>query len=172
MDRPANASERRANASERTKTLPNASERKRKRSAVSSGRTLFVDGDPSSPWARRFADVVAAHASDLGGRDALSEGEWSLIRRVATIECELEQMEAALSRGEPADLDLFARVSGNLRRLLETLHASALQRRPKDSRAAFDAFVAALPASAKPQPRPPVSPDVPATSPEPRKESE
>jgi hypothetical protein len=72
---------------------------KRPRSAVTSGRKLFVDGDPNSAWSRRYHDLVGGHVSDLGGKDRLSEAQLSLIRRASAIELELEQMEGQLSMG-------------------------------------------------------------------------
>jgi hypothetical protein len=39
----------------------------RKRSAVSSGRKLFLDGDPNSAWSRRYHDLLVGHSSDAGG---------------------------------------------------------------------------------------------------------
>jgi hypothetical protein len=59
----------------------------------------------------------------------LSEAQFSLIRRAAAIECELERLDARLSLGEPVDMDSYARVAGHLRRLFETL---GLERRPRD----------------------------------------
>src|SRR5690349_21488190 len=73
---------------------------KRPRSAVTSGRQLFIAGDPRSAWSRRFHDLVVGHVSDLGGADLLSEAQFSLIRRAAAIECELERLDARLSVGE------------------------------------------------------------------------
>jgi hypothetical protein len=93
----------------------------RVRSAVSNGRRLFVEGDGNSAWSRRYRDLTIAHVNDLGGRDALSEAQLSLVRRASAIECELEQMEGRLSRGETIDLDAFTRAAGHLRRILETL---------------------------------------------------
>src|SRR5215813_6447696 len=88
------------------------------RSAVTNGRRLFVDGDGNSAWSRRYRDLVTGHISDMGGPDCLSEAQLSLIRRASAIECELEQMEGRLSMGEPVDIDVFARVTGHLRRTL------------------------------------------------------
>ncbi len=102
---------------------------RRQRSAVTNGRRLFVEGDGSSAWSRRYKDLIAAHASDLGGADVLSEAQRSLVRRASAIELELEQMEGRLSQGEPVDLDAFTRAAGHLRRILETL---GLERRPRD----------------------------------------
>jgi hypothetical protein len=94
---------------------------KRPRSAVTSGRQLFVNGDANSAWSRRFHDLVVGHVIDLGGADLLSEAQFSLIRRAAAIECELERLDARLSRDEPVDMDSYARVAGHLRRMFETL---------------------------------------------------
>lgn len=101
----------------------------RQRSAVTNGRRTFVDGDGNAAWTRRWRDLVRAHASDLGGADILSEAQSSLIRRVATIEIELEQLEGKLSKGEAVDLDAYTRAAGHLRRILETL---GIERKSRD----------------------------------------
>jgi hypothetical protein len=127
MGSSANASEGYLNVSE---DLPNAPERKkRKGSAVTSGRKLFVSGDPNSAWSRRYRDLIAGHASDLGGAEALSAAQQSLVRRASAIECELELMEGELSKGVEVDLDKFTRSSSHLRRILETL---GIERKPRD----------------------------------------
>lgn len=102
----------------------------RVRSAVTNGTRLFVEGDGSSAWSRRYRDLIASHVGDLGGVTALSESQLSLVRRASAIECELEQMEGRLSRGESIDLDSFTRAASHLRRILETL---GLERRPRDA---------------------------------------
>jgi hypothetical protein len=100
------------------------------RSRVTNGRALFaVGGDERSALARRFRDLVASHVSDLGGADALSENQRSLIRRAVTIEIQLEALEAGLSEGKEIDLDVYGRAAGHLRRVLETL---GLKRVPRD----------------------------------------
>jgi hypothetical protein len=91
------------------------------RSQVTNGKRLFVDGDGQSPWARRWRDLVELHAADIGPAQSLSEAQLSLIRRVSTLEIEMERMEGQLSQGGDADLDIYMRASGHLRRLLETL---------------------------------------------------
>ena len=108
---------------------PSPKKPKRKSSAVTSGRRLFVEGDGRSPWSRRYRDLIAGHTSDLGGYEALSEAQKSLIRRASAIECELEQMEGKLSQGEEIDIDVFTRSSSHLRRIFETL---GIERRAKD----------------------------------------
>jgi hypothetical protein len=57
----------------------------RSRSAVSSGRQLFIDGDPNSAWSRRFHDLVVGHVADAGGQDLLSDAKLSLIRCAAVL---------------------------------------------------------------------------------------
>jgi hypothetical protein len=98
-----------------------SSRAKRPRSAVTSGRKLFVEGDLNSAWSRRFHDLVVRHIGDLGGRDVLSEAQLSLIRRAASIECELERLDAMLSTGAEVNLDAYGRAASHLRRLFETL---------------------------------------------------
>jgi hypothetical protein len=94
---------------------------KRPRSAITSGRKLFVEGNSNSAWSRRYHDLVVGHISDLGGRDLLSEAQVSLIRRAASIECELERLDALMSQNKPVDLSAYASVSSHLRRLFETI---------------------------------------------------
>jgi hypothetical protein len=102
---------------------------RRPRSAITSGRKLFVEGDPNSAWSRRFHDLVLGHVSDAGGFDLLSDAQLSLIKRCAAIECELERLDARLSAGEEVDLDSYGRCAGHLRRLFETL---GVERKSRD----------------------------------------
>jgi hypothetical protein len=91
------------------------------RSKVTNGSRVLANADGNSVWTRRYKDLIAGHASDLGGYDHLSEAQVSLIRRVAAMEIELEEMEGRLSQGVVVDLDLYTRTAGHLRRYLETL---------------------------------------------------
>jgi hypothetical protein len=70
------------------------------------------------------------HISDLGGEDHISEAEKSICRRIAVLTVECERLEARFATGDPAEksLDLYQRMCGNLRRLLESI---GLQRRAK-----------------------------------------
>ena len=110
-------------------TSPARAKRVRPRSAVTSGRRAFIEGDPNSAWARRFHDLVLGHVSDLGGRSNLSEAQFALCKRAAGLECELEQMEGRLSLGEEVDLDRYGRAASHLRRILEVL---GLERKARD----------------------------------------
>src|SRR5262245_32838740 len=115
--------------------------RKRPRSAITSGRKLFVTGNPNSAWSRRYHDLVIGHIGDAGGRDLLSEAQLSLIKRASAIECELERLDAALSKGEAVDLDSYGRATSHLRRLFETL---GLERRARDVTPTLSEYLAAL----------------------------
>jgi hypothetical protein len=102
------------------------------RSAVTNGKRLFVEGDGRSPWARRWRDLVELHVADLGGIDNVSEAEKAIIRRAATLICELERREAEFAVGEGASdiaLEVYQRASNSLRRLLES---TGLKRRARD----------------------------------------
>jgi hypothetical protein len=103
---------------------------KRPRSAVTSGRKLFVEGNPNSAWSRRYYDLCAHHIHDIScgeGRDALTAAQLSLIRRACSIECELERLDARLSVGEEVNLGEYGRAASHLRRLFETL---GIERKP------------------------------------------
>lgn len=109
-----------------------------RRSAVTNGTRMFVEGDGNSPWARRWRDLVALHADDIGGAETLSEAQMSLCKRVATIEVELEQMDGKLSMGQSVDLDAYTRASGHLRRILDSL---GIARKQKDVTPDFHAYI-------------------------------
>lgn len=54
------------------------------RSRVTNGNAVLPNVDGRSIWVRRLYDVIAQHTSDLGGEDALSEAQKSIIRRIGT----------------------------------------------------------------------------------------
>ena len=106
--------------------------KRRPRSAITSGRQLFVGGDPNSAWSRRYYDLCSHHINDISrglGRNVLSEAQLSLIRRAASIECELERLDALLSLGEAVNLNEYGRATSHLRRLFEVL---GVERKPRD----------------------------------------
>jgi hypothetical protein len=96
---------------------------------------LFIAGDPNSAWSRRYHDLLMGYISDISagrGADALCSAQMSLIRRATSIECELERLDAMLSRGEPIDLPAYGSVSRQLRRILESLYSAGLERKQRD----------------------------------------
>jgi hypothetical protein len=102
------------------------------RSRISNGSALLPGVDGRSTWVRRLRDLVKLHLSDLGGDDAVSEAERSIVRRAATLTIEQERLELAFAlAGEaaPEQIDLYQRTANSLRRLLESV---GLERRAKD----------------------------------------
>jgi hypothetical protein len=75
---------------------------KRPRSAITSGRKLFIDGqgDPNSAWSRLWVDLIVDYASDFGGVDALTFRQFSDIQHAASIKCELLRLDGLQSKGE------------------------------------------------------------------------
>jgi len=111
------------------------------RSKVRNGR-LFPDIDGRNVWVRRCKDLIAMHLSDLGGIDNCSAAEQSIVRRASTMTVELERLEAKFAlagEADPNELDLYARVAANLRRMLEAI---GLQRRARDITPSLDQYLA------------------------------
>lgn len=89
---------------------------------MSNGNQLLAGADGRSLWVRRCRDVLELHLSDLGPNT--SEAERSIVRRASVLTVELERLElrfATAGVASPADLDLYNRVSANMRRLLEAV---------------------------------------------------
>ena len=102
------------------------------RSRITNGKVLVSGLDGRCVWARRMSDLISIHVSDLGGQDAASEAELSIVRRAATLTVELELLELKFAKAggaDTADLDLYQRTANSLRRLLESV---GLRRRAKD----------------------------------------
>ena len=111
---------------------PVVSRKNRQKSKITNGSVLLPGVDGRSPWVRRCKDVIAAHLSDMGGEDNTSAAERSIIRRAAVLTTELELLEvrfATAGEASTEDLDIYARIAANLRRLLE---AVGLKRVPHD----------------------------------------
>jgi hypothetical protein len=91
------------------------------RSRISNGSAILPGVDGRSTWVRRLRDLVRLHLSDLGGDDAVSEAERSIVRRAATLTVELERLElvfALAGEAAPEQIDLYQRTANSLRRLL------------------------------------------------------
>ena len=88
---------------------------------MTTGRRTFAEGgDGRGAWTRRWKDLVASHASDLGG-EGLSEAQISICRRASAIECELEAMEGRMSASHPIAIEVYGRLASRLCRLLELI---------------------------------------------------
>jgi hypothetical protein len=78
--------------------------------------------DPLSGPAAGDPRCCAYPREDLGGADAVSMAEASLVRRASVLEVECELLESRFATAGQAtaeDLDLYQRVAGNLRRLFD-----------------------------------------------------
>jgi hypothetical protein len=97
-------------------------------SAIANGR-LLPGVDQRSTWCRRAKECLAEH---LAEKPNASAGEQAIIRRASVLIVELERMERQFALAGEADLfqlEVYARVSSSMRRLLE---AVGLRRRPRD----------------------------------------
>jgi hypothetical protein len=98
------------------------------KSAITNGSCLLPGVDGRSPWVRRCKDILAAHLSDKPDATA---AEQAIIRRAAVLTVELERLErqfALAGEADPETLELYGRVAGNMRRMLE---AVGLERRSR-----------------------------------------
>lgn len=98
---------------------------KRNRSAVTSGRRLFAERiSADSPRGRRFVDLVSRYADDCGGTDRISETTRNHIRRIAFLQCVLEDAEAEYVRTGSTTLDErleYQRLSNTQSRLMKKI---------------------------------------------------
>lgn len=101
-----------------------------RRTRVANGKSLLApEGNPNGWWARRYAEILGLRLDDLGGADLLSEGQISLAKRASALEVELEAMDADMSAARASvDLDMYARVTGTLARVLEKLGLERVKR--------------------------------------------
>jgi hypothetical protein len=99
------------------------------RSRVTNGKQLFLDGEVRSRASRRFRDLLAGIASDLGGVNELSVGQMQLARRCALLSVQCEIMEAAAVDGKDFDLDQYGELTDRLGRAFQRL---GLRRQPRD----------------------------------------
>ncbi len=106
------------------------------KAAVSnSPASLGADVDHRSKEARRLRDLLEALVNDLGGFNAISAAELMLARRAAMLALQAERLEERFAQEAPSAtaLELHGRLTGNLRRALETLTRSGgLPRRPRE----------------------------------------
>jgi hypothetical protein len=99
------------------------------KSRITNGSALLPGVDGRSPWIRRLKDCLASH---LGDKPDATAAEQAIIRRAAVLIVELERLEqqfALAGEADPFTLDLYGRVAGNMRRLLESV---GLERRSRN----------------------------------------
>ena len=96
------------------------------RSAVSRGTNLLAGAvDRRFKLPARFCDLVETYTASLGGEHVVSPGQAAIVRRCATLQLFLELQEQKwLANGgdaSPRDLDNYQRLTGALRRCVESL---------------------------------------------------
>jgi hypothetical protein len=104
----------------------------KQRTKVHNGSQLWANVDGRSLWARRAGELLAAHISDLGGPDNISEGERALAKRCAVLITELERREAVFAQAGEATDEALAIYQTTVNTLRRTLEALGLRRRARD----------------------------------------
>jgi hypothetical protein len=103
-------------------------------SAITNGRLLpsNVNGgvDGRSAWVRRVRDLIAQHTADLGSD--ISCAEQALVRRCATLCCELERRELFFAQTASIDDTALAVYQSGVNTLRRTLESLGLKRRARD----------------------------------------
>jgi hypothetical protein len=120
----------------------NPNPRSKQATRIRNGSTILPGVDGRSVWVKRAKELLTAHINDLGGEENCTNAEQAIIRRCVVLITELERRECqfALSEGATDEqLDIYARVASNLRRLLE---AVGLQRRPREILPSVDQYLA------------------------------
>ncbi|WIW43865.1 hypothetical protein ML401_20315 [Bradyrhizobium sp. 62B] len=77
-----------------------------------------------SPRGRRFSDLVLRYVEDCGGDEKISEARRNLIRRIALLQCVLEDCEAAYVKTGETTLDerlKYQRLSNTQSRLMRKI---------------------------------------------------
>ena len=110
------------------------------RARVSNGAFLPAGTDLRSAPARRYRDVIDDLREEIGDGEFLPVGFNLLLRRCATIVVALEAEDARQANGEMIDMDVYARASGLLYRLLRAL-GCRLQRPPRKSAGSLRDYV-------------------------------
>jgi hypothetical protein len=84
------------------------------------------------PGVGRLRDLLESHIGAAGGWDVITPGQLAIVRRVATLETELERREVIFAQAGQADdvaLSVYQTAANTLRRLLSEL---GLERKTKD----------------------------------------
>lgn len=110
------------------------------RSAVANGSRLFVEGlDGRSALARRYRDLVAEFATDLGGQDHLTLAQQSIVKRASALIVWCESVEVKLANGDEVEIGPYTTAINSLRRLLQDI---GLDRKARDITPTLDKYLA------------------------------
>ena len=95
--------------------------------------------DGRTAAAKYFDELTNAIENDLGGHDALSAIERTLVQGYVGTFVTLQHLNVLLARGQPVDLDQHAQCCSALVRIASRL---GLQRRPKDATPTLEQYLA------------------------------
>jgi hypothetical protein len=100
------------------------------RSRVSNGKDWLAGVDQRSAVARRYRDLMAEAIADAGGVSECSQARLQLIRRLAALSVQLEQLEAKLADGADIDIAEYTSLTSTLVRVVSRL---GINRVPRDT---------------------------------------
>jgi uncharacterized membrane protein YccC len=99
------------------------------RARITNHRDLLPGLDGRTSAARRFRDLVSRYIADQGGLDRCSEVKLGLMRRLAAIVVQAEQLEARMVNGEQIDISQLCTLASTTVRLSQRL---GLERKQRD----------------------------------------
>ena len=91
------------------------------RSRITNGRDLLANVDGRTADARRYRDLAASLADDLGGASGLTEAQRALVRQAAAMIVQSERLQSAVLRGELVDVEQLTRLANAATRILSRL---------------------------------------------------
>jgi hypothetical protein len=100
---------------------------KRQRTAIANGAAILAGVDGRSHVARRYREVGALLAGDLGGATHLTEAQKQLVRCASGLVVLREALDVKAAKGEKVDSGEYCSLSNTLRRVLVTI---GLKREP------------------------------------------
>ena len=98
------------------------------RSRVSNGKDWLAGVDQRSSIARRYRDLMAEAIADAGGVSECSQARLQLIRRLAALSVQLEQLEAKLADGADIDIAEYTSLTSTLVRVVSRLGINRVAR--------------------------------------------
>lgn len=91
------------------------------RSRITNGKQLLANIDGRTADARRYRDLAASLADDLGGVASLTEAHRALVRQAAAMIVQSERLQSAVLRGEIVDSEQLVRLANSATRILTRL---------------------------------------------------
>jgi hypothetical protein len=100
----------------------------RARARVSNGKDWLAGVDQRSSIARRYRDLMAEAIADAGGASVCSQARLQLIRRLAALSVQLEQLESKLADGADIDIAEYTSLTSTLVRVVSRLGINRVRR--------------------------------------------